>query len=260
MNYTKCSAKSKRTGEQCQARAMDNGKCYHHGGASLKGHESATFKTGAHSKYLPARLGAIYESIESDLEANILSRNIRLRETLIRQNLNLIEDAPDAAQAWDSLRKTMQRETGKWSYLAFVECHPKRSHIPHFHVLSLTAAPVVGSHRSQPLKDLAYRAGFGYIALEETVASWKAAWYVAKYASKHDPYIPRNFRRCRASRDWAKLPETAFPPYIVKSRSEHTWEYALRVADQTGVDPEQILFRYRTACNLYEVSYNDLDD
>jgi len=163
-------------------------------------------------------------------------------------------------KAWDSLRKTMQRETGKWSYLAFVECHPKRSHIPHFHVLSLTAAPVVGSHRSQPLKDLAYRAGFGYIALEETVASWKAAWYVAKYASKHDPYIPRNFRRCRASRDWAKLPETAFPPYIVKSRSEHTWEYALRVADQTGVDPEQILFRYRTACNLYEVSYNDLDD
>lgn len=162
--------------------------------------------------------------------------------------------------AWDSLRKTMQRKTGKWSYLAFVECHPKRSKIPHFHVLSLTASPMVGRHVHTPIKDLAWKSGFGYMALEETVASWKAAWYVAKYASKHDPSIPRNFRRCRASRDWEKLPETAFPPYIVKSRKEHLWEYVLRVSDQTGFDPEQILFRYKTACNLFEVGYNELDD
>lgn len=160
--------------------------------------------------------------------------------------------------AWDSLRKTMQRETGKWSYLAFVECHPKRSHIPHFHVLSLTAAPVVGSHREQPLKDLAYRSGFGYIALEETVASWKAAWYVAKYASKHDASIPRGFRRCRSSRDWEKLPEVDLPAYLVRAKSEHLWQFILRVADVTAVDPERLLGRFRVACNLYEVAgYDD---
>jgi hypothetical protein len=124
----------------------------------------------------------------------------------------------------------------------------------------MCAAPITGAHLSQPIKDLAYNAGFGYMATEELVEGWKAAWYVAKYASKHDPSIPRNFRRCRASRDWEKLPEIAFPPYIVKSRSEHTWEFVIRVADQTGFDPEQILFRYRTACNLFEVSYTDLDD
>lgn len=159
--------------------------------------------------------------------------------------------------SWDNLRKTVQRKTGKWSYLAFIECHPKRSHIPHFHVLSLTAAPVVGSHHAQPIKDLAYASGFGYMATEESVASWKAAWYVAKYASKHDPSIPRNFRRCRASRDWAKLPDHALPAYIVKSRSEHTWEFIARVADVTGLDHEQLLRRWRTACSLYEVNYQE---
>jgi hypothetical protein len=151
----------------------------------------------------------------------------------------------------------MQRKTGKWSYLAFVECHPKRSHIPHFHVLSLTASPVVGSHVTKPLKDLAYQSGFGFMATEELVASWKAAWYVAKYASKHDPSIPRNFRRCRSSRDWAKLPETTLPAYLVKSRSEHLWEFVLRVSDVSGIDPERILGRYRTACNIHEVGYHE---
>lgn len=162
-------------------------------------------------------------------------------------------------KSWDSLRKTMQRQVGKWSYLAFIECHPKRSHIPHFHVLSLSPAPVVGKHISAPIKDLAYRSGFGYMATEELVASWKAAWYVAKYASKHDTSIPRNFRRCRSSRDWAKLPEHELPAYLVKSRAEHFWEFYLRVAEATGCDPEQIMLRYRVACNIHEVGYTDDD-
>lgn len=162
--------------------------------------------------------------------------------------------------AWDSLRKTMQRKTGAWSYLAFVEAHPQRSHIPHFHVLSLTASPIVGNHIAQPIKDLAYNAGFGFIAKEEEVTSWKGAWYVAKYASKHDPSIPRNFRRCRASRDWEKLPDTAFPPYIVKSRSEHLWEFLQRASEATDVPAELLHFRYTTACNLFEVGSTSLDD
>jgi len=158
---------------------------------------------------------------------------------------------------WDALRKIVQRKTGKWSYLAFVECHPKRDAIPHFHVLSMVAAPVVGSHKSSPIKDLAFRAGFGFIASETIVTSYKAAWYVAKYASKHDPAIPRGFRRCRCSRDWAKLPEVDLLPYMVKSRIEHVWEFALRVADVVGEDPDDILFKYKVACNLHDVAYTD---
>jgi uncharacterized protein YjcR len=109
-----CGAKT-RNGGQCQSKPMLNGRCRMHGGASPKGHESPQFKTGMRSKYLPTRLGAIYEEIESDLEANILSRNIRLREALIRQNLKLIEDAPDAAQAWNDLRKELDNLTAHFS-------------------------------------------------------------------------------------------------------------------------------------------------
>lgn len=110
-----CTAKSKQSGEQCKKDAMlGRNVCHIHGGKTPKGAASPHFKTGAHSKYLPTKLGAIYESIESDLEANVLSRNIRLRETLIRQNLALIEDAPDAAQAWDSLRKELDNLTASF--------------------------------------------------------------------------------------------------------------------------------------------------
>jgi len=159
---------------------------------------------------------------------------------------------------WDSLRKTVSRKTGKWSYLAFVECHPNRTGIPHFHCLSLTPAPVVGAHISNPIKDLAWQAGFGFMATEEIIQGWKAAWYVAKYASKHDPAIPRNFRRCRCSRDWAKLPDLVLPAFLVKSRSERLVDFLLRVEELTGVDVDKLYQRYRIACNLFEVNnYGD---
>lgn len=160
-------------------------------------------------------------------------------------------------KAWNNLRNTMQRKTGKWSYLAFVECHPKRYSIPHFHVLSLTPAPVVGTHRAQPLKDLAFASGFGYIAMEEVVATWKAAWYVAKYASKTDPAIPPRFHRCRASRDWAKLPERELASFLVKARSEHLSDFIFRVSDVTGVDMDVLYRRYRDAYSLFEVGVDN---
>jgi hypothetical protein len=147
----------------------------------------------------------------------------------------------------------MQREVRKWSYLAFVECHPKRGKIPHFHVLSLSPAPVVGSHKSNPIKDLAFKAGFGYMATEEKIESGKAAGYVAKYASKHDPSIPRNFRRCRCSQDWAKLPEIELDPYLVKSRNESLTDYLLRVNSQTYVDMETLYIRWTDALDEYMI-------
>jgi len=95
------------------------------------------------------------------------------------------------------------------------------------------------------------------MATEELVVGWKAAWYVAKYASKHDPAIPRNFRRCRTSRDWEKLPDVDLPSYLVKSRSEHTSEFILRVSDITGVAPDQLYSRWKTAHNIFELGFAD---
>jgi hypothetical protein len=143
--------------------------------------------------------------------------------------------------------------------MAFVEAHPKRSDIPHFHVLSLAPAFVVGSHKDNPLKDLAWQTGWGYMATEEEVKGWKAAWYVAKYASKTDPSIPRGFRRCRTSRDWTKIPSVDLPSYMVKSQKEHLAEYLLRVEEGTGVDVDLLYQRYKVACSIHEViDYDDV--
>jgi len=156
-------------------------------------------------------------------------------------------------EIWDVLRKTMQRTTGKWSYLAFVECHPNRAKIPHFHVVSLTPAPQTGSHKTRPIKDLAWNTGFGFMATEEKIESGKAAGYVAKYASKHDPSIPRNFRRCRCSQDWAKLPEIKLDPYLVKSRTESLSDFLIRVNTQTSVDLDTLYIRWQDGLDEYMI-------
>lgn len=157
-------------------------------------------------------------------------------------------------KAWENLRKTMQRKTGVWTYLAFVECHPKRSKIPHFHVISMTACPVTGSHVEQPLKDLAYTCGFGYIAKEEEIDGGKAAGYVSKYASKHDPSIPRNFHRARASSDWLKLPEVDLPAYLVKGPRETLSNYLLRVNNQSEIDIDILYMRWVDAHDEYMIA------
>lgn len=111
-NGAQCTAKSKSTGERCKNPCVTGStKCRLHGGKSPRGASHPNFKTGQHSKYLPARLSAIYEEIEDDLEANVLSRNLRLREAFIRQQLAKLEDAPDAAQVWESLRKELDNLT-----------------------------------------------------------------------------------------------------------------------------------------------------
>lgn len=52
-----CTAKSKQTGEQCRRFATPGRTvCYYHGGRSLVGVASATYKHGKYSRYYPAWL------------------------------------------------------------------------------------------------------------------------------------------------------------------------------------------------------------
>lgn len=143
---------------------------------------------------------------------------------------------------WDTLRKAVQRAVGRWEYVAFVEGHPKRGNIPHFHIISMSKAP-------RRIKDLAMYAGFGYQAKEKRVDGAGAASYVAKYASKQHEDTPRNFRRVRASRSWAKLPEGEGDGFIVKAITETLTAYLLRVHELTGIEMETLLQRWADAHN-----------
>lgn len=100
---TICGAKT-RNGTPCQKSPMTNGRCALHGGKSLKGEASPTFKHGRFSNYLPQRLLKIYDDVQADEETTILNRNVRLRETFIRERLAMIDDVPDSAETWKQLR------------------------------------------------------------------------------------------------------------------------------------------------------------
>lgn len=89
------------------------------------------------------------------------------------------------------------------------------------------------------------QAGFGYQAYEKQLNSLKAASYVSKYASKQSDKMPKGFRRVRASRDWAKLPDYEGKPLYVRSKTESLTDYLLRVNRATGVDMDTLLERWR---------------
>lgn len=105
-----CGAKT-RSGKPCQSKPMPNGRCRMHGGSTPHGAELPQFKHGKFSKYLPNRLMEIYEDVESDLEHNLLSRNIKLRETFLREKLAMLDDAPDSREAWEQLRDSVDEMT-----------------------------------------------------------------------------------------------------------------------------------------------------
>jgi len=147
---------------------------------------------------------------------------------------------------WDTLRKALQRAFGgKWSYIAFVEGQPKRSGMPHFHVISLRKAPA-------RLKDMAVKAGFGHQAREKHIDGKGAAYYVSKYASKGDQFMPSKFRRCRTSQDWPKLPDYEGEAYLVPSKKESTLDFILRVHERTNVDIEVLYERYSQAWGTFK--------
>lgn len=88
----KCGAK-KRNGLPCQAPAMSNGRCRIHGGKSLGGADSPTFKTGLYSKYAPAK---IKQKIADYLEADPfdLTHELALSRALLADYLNRFDAMP----------------------------------------------------------------------------------------------------------------------------------------------------------------------
>lgn len=139
---------------------------------------------------------------------------------------------------WDRLRRSLHSALETWDYAAFVEEHPHRHFIPHFHVVSIQKAPY-------RLKDLAVQCGFGYQAKEVVINGGMAASYCAKYVSKQGRQMPRNFRRVRISQGWPRLPDPLYELAVYpQQRHESIPAYLSRVAVQTGCSPQVLRERW----------------
>jgi len=99
---TQCSAKSKRTKERCKAKAMANGLCYHHGGATPRGHALPQTTHGRYSKDLPTRLASRYAEAASDPDLLQLDSEIHLTDALIRDRLATL-DTGESGRLWREL-------------------------------------------------------------------------------------------------------------------------------------------------------------
>jgi hypothetical protein len=105
MNYRQCTATSKRTKERCMGRAMNGSEvCYFHGGKTPRGAQSPNFKTGRHSKYLPARMVAAYEDALADPELLDLNQSIALIDTRLVDLLGRVDNG-EPGKLWFNLRK-----------------------------------------------------------------------------------------------------------------------------------------------------------
>lgn len=103
---SQCTAIAKHSGERCKQVAVNGTtKCHYHGGKSLRGAASPTFKHGQRSKHMPTQIAARYEASRNDPELGDLMSNIALREAFIRERLEVLERGGDMVSVVDNLRE-----------------------------------------------------------------------------------------------------------------------------------------------------------
>lgn len=92
---SQCTAKSKRTGEQCKAQAVTGkDKCYHHGGATPMAR-----KHGLYSKYSKHKLADVVQQLATDPELLDLRQQIAFKQALILDKLEHLQDQLDPEDA-----------------------------------------------------------------------------------------------------------------------------------------------------------------
>lgn len=101
-----CTAKSKRSGEQCKNAAMaGKNVCRMHGGKSLGGLASPRLKTGRYSKYLPLQLADRYQEALDDGELLALRDEVALVDARVAELLARVNTGESGA-LWQQLRET----------------------------------------------------------------------------------------------------------------------------------------------------------
>lgn len=92
-----CTARSKRSGEQCRKHAMrGRNVCLAHGGKTPRGAASPHFKTGRYSRSLPGHLVAAYEKALNDPKLLSLRDELALTDAMISELLRQLDDDSDA--------------------------------------------------------------------------------------------------------------------------------------------------------------------
>lgn len=99
----RCTAKSKRTQEQCKSWAMPNGKCYYHGGAQPKGLASANTKTGYYSNHMPTRYAARQDELEAAQDLKDMNKDVAMLTLRIQQLAERI-DVGDYGSSYKKLQ------------------------------------------------------------------------------------------------------------------------------------------------------------
>ena len=100
----RCTAMSKRRGEQCRRRAsIGKVVCAIHGGKTPVGPASPQFQNGRYSKYLPARMRDRYHEAEADSELLALRAEVALIDSRLLDVLKRV-DTGESSRIWGQLR------------------------------------------------------------------------------------------------------------------------------------------------------------
>lgn len=104
---TTCGAKT-RSGHPCKKPPMANGRCKNHGGKSLKGADSPTFKHGRYSKYMPNELLKVYTETSDDPQLLSLRAEIAMMDALLSTMLPKLGTG-ESGKAWDTVKKLIKK-------------------------------------------------------------------------------------------------------------------------------------------------------
>lgn len=82
-------------------------KCYHHGGKSLAGKDSGTYKTGRYSKYLPDRLAERYEEALQEQDLISMHNEIALVDSQLTTHLDELQQRGANGETWAEARSLL---------------------------------------------------------------------------------------------------------------------------------------------------------
>lgn len=103
MNKKRCGAK-KRNGEPCKKWPIrGRARCRLHGGKTLKGIDSPSWKNGRWSKYLPENLLGKYKEAQEDKELLVLRDEIALVDGCIAETIEQL-DRDESGAIWRNLQ------------------------------------------------------------------------------------------------------------------------------------------------------------